>query len=206
MIEVLLGLPAKVKTLVDRLTSTRATNLDNLDAAVSTRSAASTALSNVVWTDARAGKLDTAALEASPLLAAPIATGLIPTAGTALYLAAVDAIGPNNSGLTAFTVSSLTYIDMINYTGKGVLEFVGMSSETAAAQIQITIDGLLVLDSTLAGGGAGQSNNAAYVGTLNKQSWSISLSHIPFKTSLRIQVKGNPINKAWAYARYRKTA
>ncbi len=54
----LLGLPGKVKTLVDRLTSTRATNLDNLDAAITTRAAASTALSSTTWTGARAGYLD----------------------------------------------------------------------------------------------------------------------------------------------------
>ena len=54
----LLGLPGKVKTLIDRLTSTRATNLDNLDAAITTRAAASTALSSATWTGTRAGYID----------------------------------------------------------------------------------------------------------------------------------------------------
>lgn len=54
----LAGVPGKLKTMLDRLTATRAANLDKLDANVSTRAAASTALSNAVWTDARAGKLD----------------------------------------------------------------------------------------------------------------------------------------------------
>lgn len=54
----LAGVPGKLKTLADRLTATRAANLDKLDANITTRAAAATALSNAVWSDARAGKLD----------------------------------------------------------------------------------------------------------------------------------------------------
>ena len=39
-------------------TSARAANIDNLDAAISTRAPANTALSNAVWTNTRAGYLD----------------------------------------------------------------------------------------------------------------------------------------------------
>ena len=56
----LLGIPGKVKTLLDRLTAARATNLDNLDATVSTRAASATALSDAVWTGAKAAFLDKA--------------------------------------------------------------------------------------------------------------------------------------------------
>lgn len=59
-----LGIPGKLKTLlVDRLTAARAAlldNLSNLDAAISTRAAASTALSNTTWTATKAGYLDQA--------------------------------------------------------------------------------------------------------------------------------------------------
>ena len=76
MLAFLAGVPGKLKTILDRLTSTRAANLDNLDAAVSTRmpgsateqgridvaistrAPAATALTDVTWTDARAAKLD----------------------------------------------------------------------------------------------------------------------------------------------------
>jgi hypothetical protein len=58
MIGALMGVPGKLKTLIDRLTSTRATNLDNLDATVSSRAAASTALSTATWTSTRAGYMD----------------------------------------------------------------------------------------------------------------------------------------------------
>jgi len=55
----LMGLPGKVKTLLDRLTATRAGNLDNLNTTVSSRAAAATALSTANWTNTRAGNLDT---------------------------------------------------------------------------------------------------------------------------------------------------
>lgn len=48
----------RLKKLLDRLTTTRAANLDKLDANISTRAAASTALSNATWSDARAAYLD----------------------------------------------------------------------------------------------------------------------------------------------------
>jgi len=58
MLEPLLGLPGRIKILMDRITSTRASNLDNLNASVSSRAPASTALSSSVWTGTRAGYLD----------------------------------------------------------------------------------------------------------------------------------------------------
>lgn len=62
MIDFLLGVPGKLKTISDYLTthfaSTRAAKIDNLDAAISTRAAAATALTNATWTDVRAAKLD----------------------------------------------------------------------------------------------------------------------------------------------------
>ena len=60
MLEPLLGLPGRIKILMDRITSTRASNLDNLNATVSSRAPASTALSSSVWTGTKAGYVDTA--------------------------------------------------------------------------------------------------------------------------------------------------
>lgn len=54
----LLGLPGKVKTMIDRLTADRATKLDNLNATVSSRAPSATALLSTTWTNARAAKLD----------------------------------------------------------------------------------------------------------------------------------------------------
>jgi hypothetical protein len=62
MIDFLLGVPGKLKTISDWLTTywtaARAAKVDNLDAAVSTRAAAATALSTATWTNARAAALD----------------------------------------------------------------------------------------------------------------------------------------------------
>ena len=58
MIGLLASIKAGITTLTGRLTSTRAGYLDNLDAAISTRAAASTALSSATWTGTRAGYLD----------------------------------------------------------------------------------------------------------------------------------------------------
>lgn len=58
MREFLLGVPAKLETLLSRITATRAANLDNLDTTISSRAPSSTALSNAVWTGTKAGYLD----------------------------------------------------------------------------------------------------------------------------------------------------
>jgi hypothetical protein len=61
MMPALMGLPAKAKAIYDHLTnylpSTRAAKIDNLDAAISSRAVASTALSNATWTGALAAIL-----------------------------------------------------------------------------------------------------------------------------------------------------
>jgi hypothetical protein len=63
MIDFLMGVPGKLDAILAWFTSywtaVRAVKLDNLDAAMSTRAAASTALTNATWTDVRAAKLDT---------------------------------------------------------------------------------------------------------------------------------------------------
>lgn len=62
MIDFLLAVPGKLTTIYTYLTSNlaaaRAAKIDNLDAAVSGRAPASTALTIATWTDARAAKLD----------------------------------------------------------------------------------------------------------------------------------------------------
>lgn len=62
MIDFLLGVPGRMKTISDYLTGTLypyiTTRTANLDTTVSSRAAASTALTNATWTDTRAAKLD----------------------------------------------------------------------------------------------------------------------------------------------------
>lgn len=205
MIEVLLGLPSKVKTLVDRLTSTRAAKLDYLDATISSTAPASTALSNAVWSDARAAKLDTAALEASPLLSAPIVSGVIPQAPTAVTLTATTDVYTKNSGLEHLAVTSTSYVNAVNYTGKGVLEFTAIQHDTnsATTTMQITIDGVVVILATVVGSGF-NGTVAAMVGVINSSA-GISLAAVPFKTSLKIEVKVTS-GTGRSFIKYRKTA
>ena len=58
MIESLLGLPYKIKVLLDRLTPDRAAKLDNVNDTITSRAPASSAVSNAVLTDARIALLD----------------------------------------------------------------------------------------------------------------------------------------------------
>ena len=57
------GSGGKLKTLLDRLTAARAAYLD---AAITSRAAAATALDNTVWTSTKAGYLDQAISDVKP--------------------------------------------------------------------------------------------------------------------------------------------
>ena len=113
MFDFIAGLPGQMATLIGRLTATRATNLDNIDAAVSTRAAASTALSTATWTNA---------------LAADIA--LIPSIPTS----AIKSIQFISVSMTTSLTSATATITSVN-TAKSMM--VGMSlyndSSSAAA-------------------------------------------------------------------------
>lgn len=111
----LLGLPGRIKVLIDRLTASRASNLDNLNATVSSRAPASTAVSNATLTNPRIANLDN--------LNAPVQTidnnvdtilSRIP--GTVLS-ATVNSVQrgvgtlPNASGTSVFTLT-ISAVDM----------------------------------------------------------------------------------------------
>jgi hypothetical protein len=60
MIAFIINISSKLKSLLNTLTSARAANFANLDAAISSRAPATTALSSSVWTNPKAGYLDAA--------------------------------------------------------------------------------------------------------------------------------------------------
>ena len=64
MIDFLLGVPGKLKTVIDHLqtylSSTRCAKIDNLDTPLTSRAPASTALSTATWTPTKAGHIDAA--------------------------------------------------------------------------------------------------------------------------------------------------
>ena len=187
----LAGVPGKLKTMLDRLTATRAANLDKLDANITTRAAASTALSNAVWTDARAGKLDKVdGIEADaqyctedPTSRAPIASGLQYNV-SAVSSVAVQGVAPNT--ITAGSSHS--------YTGAGVLEMVALSNDSGssvAGSVTITIDGVVALTWS---GNVPASSALTCAGCFTGDAFS--LGRVPFRASLQIACTGLP-------ARYR---
>lgn len=141
MLESLYGLPGKIKTLLDRLTaaragyldsinpagtgwnSTRAGYVDRLDAAVSTRAPASTALSNATWTDARAGYQDR--LDTTVSSRAPASTALSNVTWTDARAVKVDNLdaavstrAPSSTALSTatWTATRAGYLDNLNAT------------------------------------------------------------------------------------------
>jgi len=204
MMPALAGLPGKIKTLIDRLTSTRATNLDNLDAAITSRAVASTALSNATWTNALAAELDglapaiaACAQETTPLLRPPIAGGYVDN--NAAFTASIVA-----AGIPASLSSSTTYVDVVNYTGQGVLSFAAAQTLVAAqsASIRVVIDGVQLCDTAT---GTAQYDARCPVGAITQ--YMIAFEAIAFKVSLQIQTKcSGGSNTARLLYKYRKTA
>lgn len=141
----LAGVPGKLKTLLDRLTATRAALLDNLNATVGSRAPASSALSNAVWTDTRAGRLDASVLVNGAIKA--IHTGWVAqdvTHGTtvkstedAAYLdIAIPAVNVGKSivlfvGAGGASVSSVTTADRIDNIREGLRDSSNYRSEVS---------------------------------------------------------------------------
>ena len=192
----LAGVPGKLKVLADRLTSTRAANLDRLDANVSTRAAASTALSNAVWTDARAGKLDLVAVR--PLDKPPVSAGLYPLFDTP-------------------TRNSLGSAVLLDVTGQGVVNLVAAKFRTdsgggsGGATYTVEIDGSVVFtyvrSDTFTSGYSIQKNIA---GSIDSSNLSVNyIDQIPFNSSFRLLVNvtkvGNSTQAGFAVI-YRKVS
>ncbi len=124
MMELLAGVPGKLKALADRLTATRAEKIDNLDVAVSTRAPANTAVSNAVLTDARIGNLDNLAW--APLRIKTIQRGTIYIAGgnTFLTVSLPIAVDPNKSVVSHLGSESIGN-NISNFNIGSRLELVG---------------------------------------------------------------------------------
>ena len=212
MIGILLGIPGKLQTLLTRITSTGGANLDSkLDATVSSRAAASTALSTVQWTNDRAVYLDVLntggiAQEANPMLAAPKASAFV----TNENFAPTQQINLRAHGLTRFQTNSSTYVSAINYTGSGVLLFLAPqnadSGTAAKTACKLTIDGVVVEEQTVSA--ATYTLASTMVGScIMETGGSIVAGYapepIPFKTSIKIEVKDANAGTGVAQCYYR---
>lgn len=203
MSAILYGVPGKLKTLIDRLTSARAAKLDNLDAATSTRAPASTALSNAVWTDARADKIDDLVPVYDPILQPPI--GLVPSSpgqSTNVTTLQLD----NISGLEKTTTTSTSFVNIVNYEGGGVLEFCALAIYQELCYLQVIVDGITLADISLDPSASNWAAKAVAGLYLNTSSYTtIALTQIPFRQSLVIKARISSTGTAAVYYRYRKS-
>jgi len=184
----LAGVPGKLKTLIDRLTATRAANLDKLDANITTRAASATALSNAVWSDARAGKLDKIdGIEADAQYCTDDPTSRPPIAGGLPSFAATVFGSFDTGGI----VETLAAGGVHSYTGAGVIELVGItnsSGSSVAASITVTIDGVVAFSYS----GTVVSGAGRFCAGVLKDS-ILAFSRVPFRQSLQISCTGLPV-------------
>jgi hypothetical protein len=165
MIETLLGLPGRVSALLGRLTETRASNLDRLDAAVTSRAPAGTALSNLVWTDAIAAKLGAMHVETPP---------------TALPAPWILPSGVTYAGSETITAISGSFSDAYSRSGAGslrMLAFKGISG------IRVTVDGVVAISVI----SLDESKHYAIWGALSDGNVLSADTPLPFKTSILIE-------------------
>lgn len=189
MIDFLLGVPGKLKTisahLATYLSSTRCAKIDNLDAAISTRAASNTAVSNATYTSARAAYIDTLFAKGQPE-----ASGI--DLGTVAYLPTGDVTAFDNlAGLTVVDNSSGAPNTVLTYSGSGVIEFLAFvmrGYSPSYPRIKITIDGVVVLDYTH------NAFTSVLVCPIGAMSFSVgatvkpvSLSEVPFLSSVLIE-------------------
>jgi len=201
MFAILASVPGKLKTLLDRLTSTRAANLDKLDANITTRAAASTALSNAVWTDARAGKLDIVGTPVEATGKSPMAGGIPIMSSGMLYLQQ-----------TARTTPGTTVA--VDIAGSGVLNLASLRIVTGSsggmnvnAEMKVTLDGIAhsVTGSTT----SSNADLSRYLVGYAANGEPVVLDQIPFNASLKIELIATTLvagGSATVYYKYRRVS
>ncbi len=191
MIDFLLGVPGKLKSLTDRLTAARAGYLDNLDAAISTRAGASTAVSNADYTAALAAHLAglIATLNKTPtqIVNYYSASGWYPG-----ILGSISGKNPFKTfGGWALTAGVLK--TALSLTGSGVINMLGAYHSTTTSKtirMKLTLDGVVVFDSTSI---ASTSGGGFVVGVVNSTDIAntgtyFAMESVPFSTSCLFEI------------------
>lgn len=158
-------------TLLTRLTSGRATNLDNLDAAISTRAAAATALSNVQWTNTRATNLDN--LDAAVSTRAAAATALSNATWTNTRAGLIDNLDTTVSS-RAPSATALSNVQWTN-TRAGLQDNLDVAVSTRASQTSVNsipTNPLLTTDTRLNNLDATISSRAPSSTALSTAQWT----------------------------------
>jgi hypothetical protein len=111
-------------------------------------------------------------------------------------------INTTNGTVLSAATASTSFVDVVNYVGSGDVSLVAQSDATAgSARVKITIDGVVVLETT---GGSGSTSAYNYIGAWNGFA---SFEAVPFNSSLRIEHKtSNAGFPATTYYKYRKTS
>jgi hypothetical protein len=202
MIDFLLGVPGKLATIIgwftNYWTAARAAKIDYLDAAISSRAPASTAVSNADYTSALATKLNAlkGTLNTTPTAIKNTWSSSgwsFPVAATTPSASQFPLSGVATSLSGALTANTLATV--LNITGAGVLNMLGIStvdSTSRKLRMKLTLDGIVVFDSTsgaLAGANLGfycvGGWDITNVGTVGS---SFNLDQIPFATSCLFEI------------------
>lgn len=190
MLGFLAGLPGQIATVLSRLTSTRAGLLDNLDAAVSTRAAASTALSTATWTGTLAADLAARKQRVPTSVVGGNASQIV----LPNHAAQNPIVGATQTSSGATTAATLKTI--LSVTGAGCLNFVSAQSRDATSRtirVKVTIDGVAVADMISS---AITATNTGIIAIGGLASYFDGVNYIPsvvpgklaFNTSLLVQV------------------
>jgi len=200
----------KLSTLISRLTSTRASNLDNLDSAVSDCTQAS------VWTPTKAGYLDAAISsvggEAPPTTIASSTASYTLGSGVVL-LANAPRIGLQNETVVSGSTQN-TYKVMKTVSGSGIISLLGIAkdgsatpSPTATMQARLKIDGNVVWtsDEEAVGGYEGWCP----IGHVYDVTDLLAFESVPFSTSFALELRNTLDTSTENYyilSRYRLTS
>lgn len=199
MIDFLAGVPGKLKTLNDRLTSTWAAKLDALRTGLTDVRMGYLDKLNITGNVASSAEAAACAQTTDPMLAVPT---LLCNGATTV----VDQWSTTNYGWLApaapfrsADATTTSWTDVLNVAGKGVLEMVAgrlQAHATSTGQIQILIDGSLVWDSGTIPNASNSFSITVPVGAVSSfyNGAGISLSPvsgegIPYRTSCQVKHK-----------------
>lgn len=191
------GVPGKLKTLIDRLTAARASNLDDIDTTVSSRAPSSTALSTATWTGTKAGYIDSAISDRASQTSLDTMAGEqvlnMPPTNTLTY-AGLTRTSANPALRIAESVATgaltaATYVTVLNVTSsKGVVSLAmayHVDATSHALSIRITVDGVIIREYTE------DTHTTAGSGLVVIGGELCQAEKIPFLSSLKIEVKSD---------------
>lgn len=212
MSDFLLSVPARLRavasnvtTLISRWTQTKA---DYIDAAVSTRAPAGSALNNTVWTNARAARLDyldsiysSALTSASNPLLSPMAS-VNNTVSIAGLLNITPPYGIFENSAT--TVGAATYVTVFDIVGAGVISYLDIGIFSGASGLggwKLTLDGNVITQANISGNKAGN----ILIGAMSATG-EINFEPVAFRTGFKVEVlSGAGGTQLRTRCRYRRT-